>query len=256
MGTRYTTRKNNKETYDKTWKHYVIQDPSIWPHWQFIKKFSGKTCLEIGAGARPKIPIAHNYFLDISKESVEKLKQQGGKAFVSDLSKRFPFPQNTFSLVCAFEILEHLPNDISVLKEVARVLKPNGIFFTSFPLHSYILNEYDRSVGHVRRYQPEDLDTLFKKSGLRLMQYDGFSVLWPGKITGIIMAFLTRNLPFLFTKLTQYVDSLPFSSVQKPITFKKWGKKSLLYLNGVNTGIFLLKKQSDFNQEVVGKLKE
>lgn len=251
----YKTREKNRENYNKAWKHYTLQDPQMWPHWQFIQQFKGKKCLEIGPGVRPKIPIHKNYFLDISIESITKLKQRGGKAFISDLSKRFPFPDNSFDLVCAFEVLEHLPNETFVLKEIARILKPKGIFFVSFPLHPHLLNAYDLSVGHARRYKPEEVDTLFKQSGLRLTQYDGFSVLWPGRITGIVMAFLTKNLPFLFIKLTQYIDSLPFSSVQRPITFKKWGKKSLLYLNGVNTGIFLAEKsKSDFNQEVVGKL--
>ena len=44
-----------------------------------------------------------------------------------------PFPENSFDLILCTEMLEHIPSPIALLREVARVKKPQGIFILSTP---------------------------------------------------------------------------------------------------------------------------
>ncbi|MDO8551629.1 MAG: class I SAM-dependent methyltransferase [bacterium] len=232
----------NRSFYNKFWKNYSIPDPKTWPHWQIIGKFKNKTCLEIGPGTRPKIPIVNNYFLDISSEAIKKLQVLGAKASVSDLKTKFPFPQNNFDLVCGFEVLEHLCNDTFILKEFERILKPGGYCFVSFPLHQHLFTSYDTFAGHIKRYEPKNIDTLFRKSGFRIFQYATISVLWPNNFNSGIAVFLTKQFPAFFSKLQEFFDSRPNSVMRKPIKWKKWNKESWKNLMSDNTGIFLAKK--------------
>lgn len=232
----------NQNLYDIFWGGYKIPDPDFWPHWEVIKHFQGKRCLEIGSGTKPRIPVKNNYFLDISSTAVERLKKSGGKAKVYNLSSKIPFKSNTFDLVCAFEVLEHLKNDPLALKEIARVLKHQGILFISFPLKMNSFNEYDISVGHFRRYEPSQLEKMFKVCNLKIVQYAGLYIPWPNKITGHLAAFMIRCFPNFVSKLTNFLDSLPNTAVRQPIDLSPWGKDSSLLLEKFNTGIFICEK--------------
>lgn len=51
---------------------------------------------------------------------------------IHDLNKfPYPWPDNRFQFVYAYDIIEHLDNVIKVLEEIHRILKPNGMIFVS-----------------------------------------------------------------------------------------------------------------------------
>jgi predicted SAM-dependent methyltransferase len=45
----------------------------------------------------------------------------------ADLTKRWPWDDNSVSIILAYDIFEHLPNKIHTLNEAYRVLKPGGL---------------------------------------------------------------------------------------------------------------------------------
>jgi SAM-dependent methyltransferase len=50
------------------------------------------------------------------------------KTLISDLQTGLPFKTNTFDLVTMFSLMAHLEMPLKALREIHRVLKPNGIF--------------------------------------------------------------------------------------------------------------------------------
>ena len=48
-------------------------------------------------------------------------------------AQRLPFEDGSFDAVLIWEVLEHLPSDLDALEEVARVLRPGGMFAVSVP---------------------------------------------------------------------------------------------------------------------------
>jgi SAM-dependent methyltransferase len=70
--------------------------------------------------------------------------------------KTMPFGNESFDCAFATEVLEHCPDPELVLKEVCRVLNPNGIFFFTVPflwnLHEVPHDEYRYTPFSLRRH--------------------------------------------------------------------------------------------------------
>lgn len=76
------------------------------------------------------------YGVDICPESIEYCRthhKQANLVFqVGDLTK-IDFPDQTFDLICAFEVIEHIEDYKRAMREFYRVLKPNGLLIISTP---------------------------------------------------------------------------------------------------------------------------
>jgi SAM-dependent methyltransferase len=72
-----------------------------------------------------------------------------------------PFESGSLDLVVAFDVLEHLPDDVGAAREVSRVLRDGGRFLVAVPADERLWSAHDDAVGHVRRYtRPQLCDTL------------------------------------------------------------------------------------------------
>lgn len=217
--------KFNQKYYNSLWSTSRIFPPRHWAHYSIINSFPHRKCLEIGPGTKPKIPVKDGYFLDISSVVVDRLNHKGANAQVSNLQDKLPYPDNFFYLVCAFELLEHVPNDEALLLEIRRVLKKNGTCLLSFPINMKFWNNFDVAVGHVRRYNPGNLDMLFRRNGFEIQQYAVIEVGWPSQFSGKLLLIVSRFLPKLTAIFQDFVDSFPGSILRKQIRLKSWTKK-------------------------------
>ncbi len=102
-------------------------------------RMGGKT-LEIGCGSGDQIPYEvydEYHALDIRlghiKALLHKYSHVCTKATVGDCEKKIPYRANTFDKVLAIHVLEHLLDLHEALREVHRVLKPNGEFGIIIP---------------------------------------------------------------------------------------------------------------------------
>jgi SAM-dependent methyltransferase len=84
-----------------------------------------------------------------------------------------PFPDATFDRVIASEVLEHIPNDVGAMRELARVLRPGGTMAVTVPrcgpeaINWALSDEYhDTPGGHVRIYRRSTLERRLGSTGL------------------------------------------------------------------------------------------
>lgn len=71
-----------------------------------------------------------------------------GKAVNHDLeSFPYPFPDASFDTIVCSEVLEHLFDPVKVTKEIARLLKPTGVYILSTP-------NFDWAENHLQQFRP------------------------------------------------------------------------------------------------------
>jgi len=86
-----------------------------------------------------------------------------------------PFPDASFDRVIAAEVLEHIPDDMTAMREIVRVLKPGGLVAVTVPsflperICWALSEEYHTAPGgHVRIYTLAELKAKLKACGLRV----------------------------------------------------------------------------------------
>jgi len=153
--------------YNTAWSRTRLRSPEIWYTWGILEPYVHKTAnrLEIGAGMFPKFSVRGTYFLDTSTHAIDELNKQGGKGVVRGAEERLPFQRDFFDLVGAFEVLEHLEKPERAISEVAKTVKPGGLFILSVPMNPGYWSSWDVFAGHVQRFEPDQLNTFLEKEG-------------------------------------------------------------------------------------------
>lgn len=148
----------NRHFYDPLWRDVSLVEPARFNTWPLVSSLvaPGQRRLEVAPGLRPRLPLEGTEFLDFSPSAVAKLRARGASAVVG-LVSALPYPDSSFALVCAFDIVEHVDDDDATLAELARVSATNATLLLSVPLHPRHWNAFDDFVGHRRRYEPAAL---------------------------------------------------------------------------------------------------
>jgi len=83
-------------------------------------------------------------------------------------------PAERFDVVCAFEVLEHIDDDLAALTDWVRRLEPGGLALLSVPAWPDRFSAADIEVGHFRRYEPAQLHALARAAGLERIEVRGY----------------------------------------------------------------------------------
>ena len=118
--------------------------------------------------------------IEILEESVEaaKAKYPDIDFRLANCEKEIPYPSNTFDMVWAGEVIEHIGHTAIFVGEISRVLKPGGLLVLTTPMHNRIKNLYivlfrfekhfDPEFSHYRYYSKRSLTNTLEKRGLRI----------------------------------------------------------------------------------------
>ncbi len=66
-----------------------------------------------------------------------------------------------WDLIVSNAVIEHLRNDSAHVRDIHRSLAEGGMVVCVTVLHEWLFNDWDRAVGHYRRYSPRSLLSLF-----------------------------------------------------------------------------------------------
>lgn len=105
----------------------------------------------------------------------------------------FDPPSADHSAFAAFNVLEHLDNDVEALRAAHRLVRPGGRVIMLVPAFEFAMSRFDREVGHFRRYTVHSLAECMGAAGLRIdrIQY----VNMPGLLAWFIGMRLLRMTP-------------------------------------------------------------
>lgn len=145
--------------------------------------------LDIGAGTGDFLSVAkQNGWKTIGVEPSEKAKQIASSKGVSFVEKTSELGNHSFDVISMWHVLEHVPNLDEQIKELKRLLKPDGSLiiavpnFKSFDAQHYktFWAAYDVPI-HFWHFSKNAIKMLFEKEGMELekvlpMKFDSFYV--------------------------------------------------------------------------------
>src|ERR1700733_9563621 len=158
--------------------------------------------LDVGCGQKQYVPIFAPYvsehlgieYDESFAETFSSKRASGSAGHGPDLyydGKRLPFDDRTFDTVLSAQVLEHTPEPLALLVEMARVLRPGGRLILSVPF-SFRLHEEPRDYF---RYTPHGLRSLCEAAGMRVTETLPFGSVWTAiahKVNSMITLRIVR----------------------------------------------------------------
>ncbi len=90
--------------------------------------------------------------------------------FILADAKTTPFKSATFDLVLATAVIEHISDTDSVIAELKRVIKSNGIICITLPNPFFdAINTFFNNTGHVRRYGIKKIKSILENRGFEVI---------------------------------------------------------------------------------------
>ena len=132
---------------------------------------------------------------------------------------------NKFDTIIYFDVLEHIRNDIKEVSIASKKVKKNKYLIFNVPAYQSLYSDFDKSVGHYKRYNKKDFLKISKKTGLKiekLIYYDSIGFLF--LILNRVFSLKQSNLK---NKLYLWNLLIPLSRLIDFLTFNKFGKSLL-----------------------------
>ncbi len=116
-------------------------------------------------------------------------------------------------------VLEHIEDDVAELKLVHRSLSSGGRICIFVPAVPFLLSDFDRQIGHFRRYSRNELITKCEAAGFRINFVRGFD--FPGILPWLVKYRILRSLTIGNGAVKLYDRALvplirPFENLLKP----------------------------------------
>ena len=89
---------------------------------------------------------------------------------VQSSATELPFAASSFDLVTAFDVLEHIADDVTAATEIHRILRRDGTFLCTVPAHPWLWSEFDEYSGHQRRYTAAALRRLLTEADFEIQR--------------------------------------------------------------------------------------
>ena len=91
--------------------------------------------------------------VDSSASAVSFARDRGWPRVILGSATDLPLPSDQFDLVTALGVIEHVPDDARMLRELHRVTKPGGRILLMTSAHPWLWSVHDEAVHHQRRYR-------------------------------------------------------------------------------------------------------
>lgn len=106
--------------------------------------------------------------LEYDADCCRLTRERTGLDVVEGSILALPWPDRSFDLTCAFDVIEHVEDQVTAAREMLRVTRPGGMLFVTVPAYRFLWSEHDEINHHVRRYTPGELRRLFADSEVGL----------------------------------------------------------------------------------------
>jgi SAM-dependent methyltransferase len=163
--------------------HFWFRNRAALISWAIRTHFPDATSvLEVGCGAGGVLldiqqanPRARLTASELLLSGLRQAKQRLADVdFVQMDAHHIPF-EKEFDVIGAFDVLEHIDDDDSVLREMKAALAAGGGIVITVPQHEWLWSEFDKVCGHRRRYTRRDLVAKLRAAGFEPLRVTSFT---------------------------------------------------------------------------------
>lgn len=135
-----------------------------------IKLKKNHRILDFGAGIGTLSEIIYQKTMikpvcaEVDKKNISILTKKKFK--VIDISKS----KAKFDLIFSSNVLEHIKDDVEILKSLRSLLAKDGILYLYLPASQMLYSDFDKSIGHHRRYNKKQLIKKIHDSGFKIQK--------------------------------------------------------------------------------------
>ena len=148
--------------------------------------------LDVGCGTGANLKMLAHYGeaegVDISPQAVDFCRERGLDSVKLGAIEQLPYESASFELITALDVVEHLDDDVGGLREMRRVLHPDGRLLLFVPAFMFLWGVQDDVSHHRRRYTLPQL--------LSAVEEAGFAVEWSSyaNISFFLPVLLVRSV--------------------------------------------------------------
>jgi SAM-dependent methyltransferase len=128
--------------------------------------------LDVGCGTGGNLVLFSQYGdaegVDVSDDALAFCRERGLNQVTKGAGEELPHADNTFDLVTALDVVEHMDDDLAGLREMYRVLRPGGRAFIFVPTFMFLWGVQDDVSNHRRRYRLPELRRLLEQAGFEI----------------------------------------------------------------------------------------
>ena len=141
--------------------------------------------LEVGCGTGGNIALLENYGNVTAVESNIKAlefatKKTKVRIYQGSLPDNMPLNIGKFDLICLFDVLEHIDDDLKSVKYLFEQIVPGGRLIITVPAYQCLYGPHDISLHHKRRYSITRLINIMSMTGFKVQKISHFnSFLFP-----------------------------------------------------------------------------
>jgi len=164
----------------------------------YLQKFGKLSCIDISdyyiAHMKIDYPNIRFYNYDVSDRSITVLKKEG------------------FDTIVCVNVLEHVRDDLTALRNVHEILDPGGRLLLYVPALRQLYGSVDADLDHYRRYDKAPLESLLKDAGFEIEKlfYSNFLAIFGWFFNSKIQR--KKELSFwqtiLFDKFVPYLEKI------------------------------------------------
>ena len=160
---------------------------------RFLKP--GSRVLDFGCGSGGVTAEMARFYdvvgVDLSATALAVAKQRGLEVQLAGPGDSLP---SGFDAACAFDVIEHVDDDVDELRRLASSVRPKGMVMVTVPAYRMLWGGMDEVAGHVRRYRLRQLDAAMRAAGLRRLHASYFNTwLFPAVALGRLAGFPREN---------------------------------------------------------------
>jgi glycosyltransferase involved in cell wall biosynthesis len=147
--------------------------------WERVQPYVGQRVLEVGAGAGAMTRFLYGRELIVATDKetpyVDRLRNAFRRRpgiiverFDPDVADTQDMARYAFDTVTCINVLEHTADDVGALRRMYELLVPGGRVIVFVPAGKALYGALDQSVGHMRRYEKDELIAKLREAGFEI----------------------------------------------------------------------------------------